>query len=272
MHDKADRYEVGSIVIKERPTACTVVQRPTKRVLHEPGAVPFRRHLPQLLEAQAELLRLAAFAQAELGSQGFAQRPACAFGDDGVFALELHAATEAAGWLAVSAEPHVAGGNAGYGSVFVVEDLGRGKPRVDLHAQLRGLLAEPAADIAETDDVVAVIAHERRHDEVGYAQPARRPEVVKAVLGHGRLDRRTLRPPIRNERVEADWIDHGPRQDVGANLRTLLQHHDRKLTTIGSGELPQPDCGGKAGGARTDDHDIEFHRLPGRELEYQRAP
>ena len=69
-------------------------------------------------------------------------------------------------------DAHVAGGDADDRAVLVVEHLDGGKARIHLDAELGRLLAEPDAQRAEADDVVAVIAHQRRHEDVG--QPERR--------------------------------------------------------------------------------------------------
>ena len=49
---------------------------------------------------------------------------------------------------------------------------------------------------------------------------------------------------------------------MGADLGALLDHDDGFVRR----ELLEPDRGGKAGGPRADDDDVEFHRLPGRQL------
>src|SRR5262249_30804591 len=146
-----------------------VVQRPTERVLHEAWTVPLGRHLPQFLETQAKLLRSAALAQAEFGGQDLGQGAARAFGNEGVLALELHAPAETLRCFGVLAKPHVAGGNTADGATLVVKNLGGREPRVDFDPQLSRLLAEPTAKIAQADDVVAVVAHKRWHQEVGDA-------------------------------------------------------------------------------------------------------
>ena len=65
MHDEADRHEVVVEVIEERAAAGAVVERPAERVLHQARLVLLRRDLPELLEADAEFLRLAAVVEPE---------------------------------------------------------------------------------------------------------------------------------------------------------------------------------------------------------------
>src|SRR5262249_34157003 len=124
-------------------------------MLHKPWRVRPGPHFPQLLEANAVLLWLPALLQTELGDDLLCQRPARALGDDRVFAEELHAAGEAVRGLAVSADPHVAGGNTLDGATLVVKHLGGGKAGEDLHPELGRLLREPPAQVAKAHDVVA---------------------------------------------------------------------------------------------------------------------
>ena len=251
-------------MIKERSSARAIVERPAERVLYQAGLVRFGAHLPQLLEPDPVLLWLAPLLEAEFGHQLFRQRSSRPFGDDRVLALELHAAGEAVGRLSVLADPHVARGDAGYGTLRVVEHLGGGEARVDFDAHLGRLLAQPATEVAEANDVVAVVAHQRRHDEIGDAQGARGAQIVEAVLGDGRLDRRALGFPIGEERGEADRVDDSARQDVRSDLGSLFQHDHGELPAGLGGELLQANRGGKTGRAGPHDHHVEVHRLPRR--------
>src|SRR5262249_26439717 len=122
MDDEPDRDQVAGVVIKERTAAGSVLERPSKRMLHETRLVRFRSHLPQLLKTDAVLLGLPALFQAELGDERFGERPACTLADERVLASQLHAAGEAVGRLTVLADPHVTGGDAGYGTPFIVDD------------------------------------------------------------------------------------------------------------------------------------------------------
>ena len=75
--------------------------------------------------------------------------------------------------VAVLAHPHVAGRDAGDRAVGIEQHLGGGKARIDLDAERLRLAREPAAHVAERDDVVAVIVHQRRHHEIRQPQRAR---------------------------------------------------------------------------------------------------
>src|SRR5262249_56670037 len=60
VNDEADRNQIFIEMIKERAAASAVVERPAKGVLHQAGVMLFWRHLPELLQPEAEFLRLAA--------------------------------------------------------------------------------------------------------------------------------------------------------------------------------------------------------------------
>ncbi len=147
---------------------------------------------------------------------------------------------------AVAADAHVAGGDADDGAVLVVEHLAGGKARIDLDAELGRLLAEPDAQRPEADDVVAVIAHQRRHEDGGQPDRAGLGEEIEAVVLHRRLDRRALLLPVGNEAVEALGVDDGAGEDVRADGRALFDDDDRQLAPgfrrrAASGGSPPPD-------------------------------
>src|SRR5690606_4153189 len=61
--DEADGHQVVAVVVEERAAAGAVVERPAEAVLHETRLVERRVDLPQLLDADAEFLRLAGEAE-----------------------------------------------------------------------------------------------------------------------------------------------------------------------------------------------------------------
>ena len=123
MQHEADRHQIVVEVIEERAAAGFHVERPAEGMLHQPLAMLGRIDLPQLFQAEAEFLRLAAFGQAELGDQLLAEIAARAFGEQRVFGVQLHAAREAVFRLAAFADAHVAGGDAHHRALLVVTEL-----------------------------------------------------------------------------------------------------------------------------------------------------
>ena len=261
MDDKSDRDQIVVEVIEKRTAAGAVVERPAHRMLHQTLAVLRRRDLPQLFEADTEFLRLTVAAEPEVLDQHLAEAAARALGEQRVFAAQLHAAREAGLGLSVLADPHVAGGDAG-DALIVEQHFGGGKTRVDLDPERLGLARQIAADVAERNDEIAVIAHQRRHEHVRQPQRSRSPQRVEAVRRHRGLDRGVFAAPFGDQAVEADRIDDGAGEDMGADLGAFLHHHDGFVR----GELLQPDRGGEPGRPGADNDGVEFHRLPGRKL------
>ena len=115
---------------------------------------------------------------------------------------------------------------------------------------------KPATDIAERDDVVAVIAHQRRHQHVGQPQRSRRSEHQEMIRRHRRLERMVaFGAPIGQQAVDADRVDDGTGQDMGADLAALFQNDDRQFGI----ELLEPDGCSEPCGAGADDHDVKLH-------------
>ena len=267
MHDEADRHQIVAVVIDERAAAGAVVERPAGGVLDEAASVFVRGDLPEFFQADAEFLRLAVLRKPVARDQPFGETAARAFGEHGVFAAQLHAAGEARLVVSVLADAHVAGGNAG-DRVVLEQHFGGGKARIDFDAERFGLARQIAADVAERDDVVAVIGEKPRHRHVGQPQRAGRAEHIEAIVGDRGLDERVLAAPVRNERVEPDRIDHGARENMGADLGALLDHDDRRVGR----DLLETDRSGEPGGSGADNDDIEFHRLARRQFRIRHDP
>src|SRR5690349_494263 len=104
-------------------------------MLHQTRLMFFRRHLPKLFQTEAEFLRLALRAEREMAQQGLGQIPARAFGKERVFCTQFHAAREAVLRLSVLADAHVAGSDAGYSALVVIQDFCRSEAWIDFHTR-----------------------------------------------------------------------------------------------------------------------------------------
>src|SRR5690606_39730615 len=155
--DEADRHLVVFQVIHEAAAAGPAVQRPALGVDHQARLVPGRIDLPEFLDADAEFLRIDTVAQVEFLLQLFRQRAAYALGNQRVLGAQFDARRVARLLLTIAADAHVAGRDTDHFAPVAVEHFGRGEAREDLDAELFRLAGQPAADIAERDDVVAVI-------------------------------------------------------------------------------------------------------------------
>src|SRR5262249_22777644 len=94
MDHETDGHEVVVEMIEKRPAAGAGIERPAESVLHQSRAMLLGRDLPQLLEAEAELLRLAAVGEAKALQQQLAETAARALGEQRVLGAQLHAAGE----------------------------------------------------------------------------------------------------------------------------------------------------------------------------------
>src|SRR5690606_1042349 len=86
MDHEADGDLIVLEMVEERTAAGRGAQRPAEGVLDEAGLVLFRRNLPEFLEADAEFLRLAAFAEIVFRDELLGERTADALADEDVFA------------------------------------------------------------------------------------------------------------------------------------------------------------------------------------------
>ena len=221
--------------------------------------MPAGRDLPELLQADAVLLRIDAVAQVELLHQLLRQRSAATFGEQRVLRVELHAGLVFALVRTVLRDPHVAGRDTADRAGLVVQDLGGRETRIDLDAQRFRLLAEPSAHVAEARDVHAVIVHEPRQRPLRNPVRLVRREQQEAILGHRRVERRALRLPVGQELVQRSRIHDRARKDVRADLRAFFENADRDLVAAFRRELLQANRRGEAGRAAADDHDVVFH-------------
>ena len=141
----------------------------------KPALVLLRRDLPQLLQADAEFLRIPILPQAEALDQYLRKVAARAFGQQGVSGAQLHAAGEA-GFCCPSLATPMSPVATPVTAPLLEQHLGRGKAGIDLDAERLRLPRQIAADIAERDDEVAVIAHQRRQQQIRQPERAGRAE------------------------------------------------------------------------------------------------
>src|SRR5205814_2950644 len=137
----------------------------------------------QLLEAQAVRLRVAVRAERESFHQLPPEMTATSLREKSVFAEQLDARLVLVRGFAVAAYAHVAGRYAAHAALLVEQQLRRGEARVDLDSQRFGLLPHPAANVAEADDVVPVVAEAFGQEGAGNLERPRFAEKQEAVLG-----------------------------------------------------------------------------------------
>src|SRR5262249_52063401 len=143
-------------VVKERPAVRARVERPARRMHHQPGLMAPGLHLPQLFQPDAVDLRISALAQPIALLELLAELAAAALGEERVLAVQLHAGLVGVGLLALAIDAEIAGRDA-FDRLAVVEHLGRGEAREDLDARAFRFFREPAAYVAQAHDVVAMV-------------------------------------------------------------------------------------------------------------------
>src|SRR5262249_19661123 len=190
----------------------------------EPRPVLVGRNFPQLLQPDAKFLRAGLGIEAVPPDELLGERAARALGDEGVFAEDRDPRRVVVLVAPVAGDALVAGDHALDRAVLAEDRFRHGDAGINLDARLFRLLGEPAAEAAETADIAAVIAHQRRHEDVGDTDAACLPEVIEAILADLGRQRRALLAPIRDQRVEAYGVDHGTGENVRADLGALLQN------------------------------------------------
>ena len=237
------------------------IQRPARSVEHHPRAGLRRINLPELLDANPVGLGIAPCVELEFCDQLATKLAARALGEHRVLGQQLHAWLVGVRGLTITADTHVTRGHAAHGTGLVIEDFHRGKARKYLHAQGFSLIAEPFGQVAQPDDVVAVIM------KTGRKQPARRllgpslGQEQEFIFGHRNVDGRTLVLPIWQQLIEPNGVHDRARQNMGADFGGLFQDADRHLGSTLGGKLLQSDRGRQPRGASTDDDDVVLHRL-----------
>ncbi|MDT4856373.1 hypothetical protein FQZ97_907610 [compost metagenome] len=181
--------------------------------------------------------------------------------------MQLHAGLVVVGVAAVAGHTHVAGGHAADGAVFVVQDFHCGEAGEDIHAQRLGLLAHPLHDVAQADDVVALVVETGRQQPVGRAARAGFGQEQELVLRDGHVQRRAFFLPVGDEFGQRQRVHDGAGQDVRTQFRALFKHADADFLILLSGQLLKTDCGGQAGGSTADHDHVIFHRLAFRHLQ-----
>ena len=168
--NKAHGHFVALQVVEEGAAVGHFVHGPSGRMHDKARLVARRVNFPHFFDADAKALRIFAGVQLVFGNHLLAQVAARTFGKNGVFAQQLHAQLEAVARGAFFADAHIARRHAFDRAFVVVQHLCRSKAREDFHAQGLGLLCEPAGDIAQADDVIAMVVGKRRQQKIGHAK------------------------------------------------------------------------------------------------------
>lgn len=262
-NDEAEGNKVLAEVVHEGAAIDVCRQRVAHGVddqaLFEFGGVD----LPHLLDAQAVRLVLAVLAQGKLVGDLLGQAAVGALAEHGDAGVKLHAALKRVLGLAAPGYAQVVGRHALDRAVGAVEHLGRREAGVHLDAQFLGPLAQPLDELVEADNVVAVVVHLGRGRDGDRGRLGEEAHPVGAGRG-GVLEARRvgLVEPVWDEVVDGRGLDGGARDDVRAQVASLLEHQDAEVVVAGLiGKLLEPDGGAEARGAATHDAHVHLVRL-----------
>ncbi len=132
--------------------------------------------------------------------------------------------------MAVLVDSLVTGANADHRVVLVVQHLSGGKLGKDIDARLFALLAEPFADLAQTDNVLALVLERRWCDRCDKSFLF--SQIPRRVLGHHRIHRTALGNKIRHQFPDRLRVHHAAGQYVGTDERPFLDNADLEVADL----------------------------------------
>jgi len=127
--------------------------------------------------------------------------------------------------LATGINPHIAGGDTLDAVVILIKNFGRRKTGKNFGTQLNCLFSQPTTQIAQGDDVVAVVVHRPWQQQSRKAK--RCPgsgEKIDIVTGDSGIQRCASFFPIREKLIQRGRLEYRTGQDMGANFGAFLQY------------------------------------------------
>ena len=263
-HHHAERQQLVAHRIDERAAELAILgagaQRPAHRV---DDSSKWPGDTPDLLDAERPDLRVLA-CEAERLDRGARQVALRSFREHGNARKDIRAGLEVRQLLAVSAAALVAGADAAHPAVLD-EQLRRGGLGQDHRPGLLRLRGQPATELRQRGDAVAVVLHRRRRRDSGGAVAGQ--EVDRLLLDHA-VEGELVEPlAAREEPLQRARVDDRAREQVRARLLTLLDHRDRHVAEAFGNrrclleQLAEPDCAGEPGWAGADDRDADLDAL-----------
>ncbi len=154
---------------------------------------------------------------------------------------------------------HVAGGDAHHGASLVEKNFGTGKAWVDLDAERFGLFAQPAADVAERDDVVAFVVEALRQEAARDLGGTVFGKDEEAVFGYRGIERGAVGLPVGQQFAQGARVHDGTGENMGADLSAFLDQADAEFGAVFCRQLFQANGRSQSGRAAAHDDDVEFH-------------
>ena len=122
-HYIANRDLVVVTVVKIRAGCCTFCSRPPRSVNNKSLLVLGGVDIPDFLEAETVMLRVAALIQLERSYKLLPKMPPTAFSEYCIFGVELHSRHVRVPVTAIGSDAHVAGGDTLHASIIVKKNL-----------------------------------------------------------------------------------------------------------------------------------------------------
>ena len=238
-------------------------QRPAHGVDDFAGADAAGRNFPEFFYADAIGLRVGVFGEIKFLNQLLGERSAWAFGENDDLGLQIVAGVEVGFLVSLFVDTFVVSANAG-DAVALEKQFRSGESGEDRDAGFFDLASEPLHELIQRDDVVAMVAEERRCD--GKLEFRFFGEEVDAFLDHLRVERRfffKVGQQFRNR----TGIEQGSGEAVLSDLAGFLEDVDIFFAELCVGmrrvvrvdKLCQAQRAGHPGGTAADDDDIGGH-------------
>ena len=234
INDQTDDNLVAFNVIKEGTAGVLGtddIQRPAGSVNHQTRLVLGGVDIPDFLDADTVVLRIRIGIQVVLLDQLLADVTTAAFGEQSVLATQFHAGgVKAFLRVAFAVNTQVTGENAFYYAILIDQRFLGGKARIDFNAQVLGLLSQPAAQIAQGDDVVTFVMHGlgdqhmRDLGRFGFAG-----QHVDVIAGHRGVQRCFQLFPIGEQLLQRTGFKHRTGENVGADFGAFFNNTDADL-------------------------------------------
>ncbi len=216
------------------------------------------RHVPQFLQADAELRRMAA-AELMPANQFLGEMAAHAIREDRHLGADVGAGLDRAARLPRLADAAIARAHADDAAVFDEHGLA-GEAHEQIGAGGLDLARHPLHEVAERDHVVAVIGERRRRDRQAELPGA--TEQVDAVVGDLAGQWRALGGEVGHQLGERGRIEQRAGERMRARLTGLVDHCDRQgLAALLLLELRKAQRGREAGRAGAHDQDVDVEGL-----------
>jgi hypothetical protein len=250
--DEAHVHAIVVEVVQEAAAVGAVVERPAERVLDEPRLHTVRRHLPQLLEAEAIGLRRLSRIELEAANELLRGAAAAAFAEHGDLRVDLGAEREVGSRLAVLVDAHVADADPFDRARFVEQCLGCRETREHIDSELFRLGAQNRNQLSQRDDEVAVIGHLRRSGQAIAFAAGHEQEFVARRRD---TDGGCVITPARQELIERPRLHDRAGQGMRTETRRLLEDADAQVGL----QLPQANGACEARRTCADDRHLVLH-------------